>query len=46
MSEGKVNLSTPLHEDQGLLKVHPERRFVTPPSKAGLRAAEWVKGFL
>jgi hypothetical protein len=26
-----------------LLRVDPERRFYTPPSKAGLGAAEWVK---
>jgi len=26
-----------------LLRVDPERRFFTPPSKAGLGAAEWVK---
>jgi hypothetical protein len=25
-------------------KVNPERRFFTPPSKAGLGAAEWVNG--
>jgi hypothetical protein len=25
------------------LEVHPEPRFFTPPSKAGLRAVEWVK---
>jgi len=25
------------------LRVDPERRFFTPPSKAGLGAAEWVK---
>jgi hypothetical protein len=25
-----------------LLRVDPERRFSTPPSKAGLGAAEWV----
>ena len=27
----------------GLLRVDPERHFFTPPSKAGLGAAEWVK---
>jgi hypothetical protein len=28
------------------LRVDPERRFLTPPSKAGLGAAEWVnEGF-
>jgi len=26
-----------------LLRVDPERRFFTPPLKAGLGAAEWVK---
>jgi hypothetical protein len=26
------------------LKIHPEPRFITPPSKAGLRAAERVNG--
>jgi hypothetical protein len=38
-----VNLSTPRPEGWGLLEVHPELRFFTPSSKAGLRAAEWVK---
>jgi hypothetical protein len=38
-----VNLSTPQPESWGLLEVHPEPRFFTPPSKAGLRAVEWVK---
>jgi len=47
-----VNLSTPRPEGWGLpstraqaegLEVHPEPRFFTPPSKAELRAAEWVK---
>ena len=47
----KVNLSTPRPEGWGLpstraqaegLEVHPEPRFFTPPSKAKLRAAEWV----
>jgi hypothetical protein len=28
-----------------LLRVDPERRFLTPPSKAGLGAVEWVKSF-
>jgi hypothetical protein len=46
-----MNLSTPLPEGWGLpstraqaegLEVHPEPGFFTPPSKAGLRAAEWV----
>jgi hypothetical protein len=38
----KVNPSTPRPEGQGLLRVDPERRFFTPPSEAGLGAAEWV----
>jgi hypothetical protein len=47
------NPSTPRPEGRGLpstqaqaegLRVDPERRFFTPPSKAGLGAAEWVKG--
>ena len=38
----KVNLSTLRPEGRGLLEVHPEGRFFTSPSKAGLRAAEWV----
>ena len=47
-----VNLSTPRPEGQGLpstraqaegLEVHPEPHASTPPSKAGLRAAERVK---
>jgi len=43
----RVNLSTPRPEGRGLLEVHPEPRFPTPPSKAGLRAAErvnWTTG--
>jgi len=40
---GKVNPSTPRPEDRGLLRVDPERRFSTLPSKAGLGAAERVK---
>jgi hypothetical protein len=39
----KVNPLTPRPEGRGLLRVDPERRFFTPPSKAGLGAAEWVK---
>jgi len=39
----KVNLSTPRPEGWGLLEVHPEPHFFTPPSKAGVRAPEWVK---
>jgi hypothetical protein len=38
-----VNPSTPRLKGQGLLRVDPERRFVTPPSKVGLGAAERVK---
>jgi len=38
----EVNLWTPQHKCGGLLWVDPERRFVTPPSKAGFGAAEWV----
>jgi hypothetical protein len=41
-----VNLSTPKSEGWGLLEVHPEPRFYTWPSKAGLLAAEWVKNDL
>ena len=37
-----VNPSTLRHEGRSLLRVDPERRFFTPPSKAGLGAAEWV----
>jgi hypothetical protein len=40
---GKVNPSTPRPEGRGLLRVDPERRFSTPPSNAGLGAAERVK---
>jgi len=39
----KVNPSTPWPEGQGLLRVDPEPRFSTPPSKARLGAAEWVQ---
>ncbi len=39
----KVNPSTPQPEGWGLLRVDPERRFCTPPSKAGLNAVERVK---
>jgi len=38
----KVNPSTPQPEDWGMLRVDPERRSFTPPSKAGLGAAERV----
>jgi hypothetical protein len=37
-----VNPSTPQHKCWGLLRVDPERRFLTPLSKAGFGAAEWV----
>ena len=39
----EVNPSAPQHKCWGLLRVDPERRFFTPPSKAGLGATEWVK---
>lgn len=39
----KVNLSTVRPEGPGLLKVHPEPRIATLPSKAGLGAVERVK---
>jgi len=39
----KVNPSTPRPEGRGLLKVDPERRFFTPPSRVGRGAAERVK---
>jgi hypothetical protein len=42
-NQSKVNPSTPRPEGRGLLGVDPERRFFTPPSKAGLGAAERVK---
>jgi len=42
----KVNLSAPRSEDRGLLKVHPEPRFVTQPLKAGLRVVERVKSYV
>jgi hypothetical protein len=38
-----VNPSAPRHKCWGLLRVDPERRFFTLPSKAGLGTAEWVK---
>jgi len=38
----KVNPSTPWPEIQGLLRVDPERRYFTLPSKAKLGAAEGV----
>ena len=42
----RLNPSTPKHKCRGLLRVDPERRFFTPPSKAGLGAAERVKSRL
>jgi len=45
MRKAKVNPSTPHHKCWGLLRVDPERRFFTPPSKAGLGATEWVNFF-
>jgi hypothetical protein len=49
-----VNLSTPRHKCRGLFRVDPfdtlrassERRFPSPPSKAGLSAVERVKRIL
>ena len=38
-----MNLSTPRPSGRGLIEVHPEPRLSTPPSKAGLRAAERVE---
>jgi hypothetical protein len=38
-----MNLSTPRPESWGLLEVHLEPCFFTPPPKAELRVAEWVK---
>jgi hypothetical protein len=43
---GIVNPSTPRPEGQGLLRVDPEWRFSTLPSKARLGAAEWVNKYL
>jgi hypothetical protein len=40
---GEVNLSAPWPEGRALLEVHLEPHFSTPPSKAGVRAAERVK---
>ena len=39
----EVNPTTSRPKGRDLLRVDPERRFLTPPSKAGLGAAEWVK---
>ena len=41
--DGIVNPSTPRPKGRGLLGVDPDHRFFTPPSKAGLGAAERVK---
>jgi selenium-dependent xanthine dehydrogenase len=41
--EAQVSPSAPRHECRGLLRVDPERRFHSPPSKTGLSAVEWVK---
>jgi hypothetical protein len=41
----RMNLSAPRPEGRNMLKVHPEPRLATPPSKMGLRAVEWVKMF-
>jgi len=38
----QVNPSAPQPKDWGLLRVDPERRLFTPPSKAGLGAVERV----
>jgi hypothetical protein len=42
----KVNPSAPRHKCRGLLRVDPERRFLPPPSKAGLSAVDRVKWYL
>ena len=44
--ERKVNPSTPRPEGQGLLRVDPEPRFLTPSLKTGLGAAERVNDIL
>ena len=41
----EINPSTLRPEGRSLLRVDPERRFFTPPSKAGLGAAEWVNNY-
>jgi hypothetical protein len=41
--EEEVNLSTPQPKGRGLLEVHPEPCFSTPPSNTGLRTVERVK---
>ena len=38
----RVNPSTLRPGGRSMLRVDPERRFLTPPSKARLGAAEWV----
>jgi hypothetical protein len=43
LDEIGVNPSTAQQKCWDLLRVDPERRFLTLPSKAGLGAAEWVK---
>jgi hypothetical protein len=40
---GEVNPAAPRHQCGGLLGIDPERRFLSPPSKAGLSAVERVK---
>jgi hypothetical protein len=40
-----VNTSTLRPEGRRLFRVDLERRFFTPPSKAGLGAAEWVNNY-
>jgi hypothetical protein len=42
----KVNPSTPRPGGWGLLRVDSERRFFTPPSKAGAGAAERVNDWI
>ena len=44
--ERTVNPSTPRPEGQGLLRVDPEPRFLTPSLKTGLGAAERVNDIL
>jgi hypothetical protein len=39
----EVNPWAPRHKCRGLLGIDPERRFLSPPSKAGLCAVERVK---
>jgi uncharacterized protein involved in exopolysaccharide biosynthesis len=42
LRNNEINPSTPRPERRGFLRVNPERRFFTPPSKAGLDAAERI----